>query len=120
MELAAVSDPDAVPDAVAAVFGVTQQPGASLAESIAEAMEGKTQLLVFDNCEHLRDAAAELIDTILARSTTVRILATSREGLTSPTSTCGLSHRWTSMPESALRQWISSSIAPGLWSQTSS
>jgi hypothetical protein len=82
LELAAVSDPDAVPDAVAAVFGVTQQPGTSLAESIAEAMEGKTQLLVLDNCEHLRDAAAELIDTILARSTTVRILATSREGLT--------------------------------------
>ena len=82
LELAAVSDPDAVPDSVAAVFGVTQQPGTSLAESIAEAMEGKTQLLVFDNCEHLRDAAAELIDTILARSTTVRILATSREGLT--------------------------------------
>lgn len=82
LELATVSDPDAVPDAVAAVFGVTQQPGSSLVESIAEAMEGKTQLLVFDNCEHLRDAAAELIDTILARSTTVRILATSREGLT--------------------------------------
>lgn len=82
LELASVSDPDAVPDAVAAVLGVTQQPGASLAESIAEAMEGKTQLLVFDNCEHLRDAAAELIDTILVRSTALRILATSREGLT--------------------------------------
>jgi len=44
-------------------------------------MEGKTQLLVVDNCEHLRDAAAEVIETILARSTTVRVLATSREGL---------------------------------------
>jgi predicted ATPase len=37
--------------------------------------------LVVDNCEHVRDAAAELIDAVLARSTTVRILATSREGL---------------------------------------
>jgi predicted ATPase len=81
LELAAVSDPDVVPDAVAAVFGVTQRPGTSMAESIAEAMEGKTQLLVVDNCEHLRDAAAEVIDTILARSATVHILATSREGL---------------------------------------
>ena len=52
-----------------------------MAESIAEAIEGKTRLLVLDNCEHVRDAAAELIDTILARSTAVRILATSREGL---------------------------------------
>ena len=81
LELAAVSDPDAVPDAIAAVFGVTQRPGTSMAESVAEAMEGKTQLLVVDNCEHLRDAAAEVIETILARSSTVHILATSREGL---------------------------------------
>src|SRR5271155_485295 len=34
-ELAAVSDPAAVPDAVAAVLGITQQPGRSVAESVA-------------------------------------------------------------------------------------
>lgn len=81
LELAAVADPAAVPDAIAAVFNVTQQPGVSMVESVAEAMEGKTQLLVIDNCEHVRDAAAEVIDTILARSPTVRVLATSREDL---------------------------------------
>ena len=43
-----------------------------MAESVAEAVEGKTQLLIVDNCEHLRDAAAELIDAILERSTAVR------------------------------------------------
>jgi predicted ATPase len=37
--------------------------------------------LVFDNCEHVLDAAADLIEAILARSATVKILATSREGL---------------------------------------
>ena len=36
---------------------------------------------MFDNCEHVRDAAADLIEAILAHSATVRILATSREGL---------------------------------------
>lgn len=81
LELATVSDPDAVPNAIACVLGVTQQPGSSISESIAEAMEGKTQLLVVDNCEHLRDAVAGLVDTILARARTARILATSREGL---------------------------------------
>ena len=80
-ELAAVTDPAAVPDAVAAVLGITQQPGTTLADVVATAQEGRRRLLIFDNCEHLRDAAADLIETILAHSSTVTILATSREGL---------------------------------------
>jgi predicted ATPase len=83
-ELAAVTDPAAVPDAVAAVLGITQQPGKSVSESVAAALEGRIRLLVIDNCEHLLDAAADLIEAILAHSATVRILATSREGLTIP------------------------------------
>jgi predicted ATPase len=83
-ELAAVSDPAAVPDAVAAVLGITQQPGKSVAESIAAALEGRVRLLVFDNCEHLLDAAADLIEAILAASAATKIMATSREGLGVP------------------------------------
>ncbi len=80
-ELAAVADPAAVPDAVAAVLGITQQPGKSVSESVAAAQEGRVRLLVFDNCEHVRDAAADLVEAILAHSATVKVLATSREGL---------------------------------------
>ena len=80
-ELAAVSDPAAVPDAVAAVLGITQQPGKSVSESVAAALEGRVRLLVFDNCEHVHDAAADLVETVLAQSATVKVLATSREGL---------------------------------------
>jgi predicted ATPase len=80
-ELAAVTDPAAVPDAVAAVLGITQQPGKTVGESVAAALEGRLRLLAFDNCEHVRDAAADLVEEILAHSATVRILATSREGL---------------------------------------
>jgi predicted ATPase len=80
-ELAAVADPGAVPDAVAAVLGITQQPGKSVASSVAAALEGRVRLLVFDNCEHVLDAAADLIEAILAASATVKILVTSREGL---------------------------------------
>ena len=75
------TDPAAVPDAVAAVLGITQQPGMSVASSVASALEGRSRLLVFDNCEHVLDAAADMIEAILARSATVKILATSREGL---------------------------------------
>jgi predicted ATPase len=80
-ELAALADPAAVPDAVAAVLGTTQQPGKSISDSVAAAVEGRVRLLVFDNCEHVVDAAADLIDAIIAHSSTVKILATSREGL---------------------------------------
>lgn len=80
-EFAAVTDPAAVPDAVAAVLGVTQQPGKSVADSVADALNGRVRLLVFDNCEHVVDSVADLVETILAASSTVVILATSREGL---------------------------------------
>lgn len=80
-ELAAVADPAAVPNAVAAVLGITPQPGKSVADSVAAALEGRVRLLLFDNCEHVRDVTADLVEAILAQSSTVRILATSREGL---------------------------------------
>ncbi|MFZ0903573.1 MAG: adenylate/guanylate cyclase domain-containing protein [Mycobacterium sp.] len=80
-ELAAVTDPAAVPDAVAAVLGITQQPGKTVTESVASALEGRSRLLVFDNCEHVLDAAADLIEAILAASATTKVVATSREGL---------------------------------------
>ena len=80
-ELAVVADPVAVPDAVAGVLGIIQQPGKSMSESVAAALEGRVRLLVVDNCEHVLNAAADLIETILAQSETVKILVTSREGL---------------------------------------
>lgn len=80
-ELAAVTDPAAVPDAVAAVLGITPQPGMSISESVAAAVRGTIRLLVIDNCEHVREAAADLVETILAQSVKVKVLATSREGL---------------------------------------
>ena len=66
-ELAAVADPAAVPDAVAAVLGITQQPGKSVSESVAAALEGRVRLLVFDNCEHVVDSVADLVEAILGR-----------------------------------------------------
>ena len=80
-ELAAVADPAAVPDAVAAVLGITQQRGKTVSESVASALEGRSRLLMFDNCEHVVDSVADLIEAILATSTTVKVLATSREGI---------------------------------------
>jgi predicted ATPase/class 3 adenylate cyclase len=81
VELAAVSDPGAVPDVVAAVMGVIPQPGLSVTQSVASALEGRRRLLIVDNCEQVLDAVAELVSQILVGSATVKVLATSREPL---------------------------------------
>ena len=81
IELAPVGNAAAVPDAVAAVLGIIQQPSMTLAQSVAAASEGRSRLLVFDNCEHVLDAAADLIEAVIGASAVVKILATSREGL---------------------------------------
>jgi predicted ATPase/class 3 adenylate cyclase len=80
-ELAAVNNPAAVPEATAEVMGIAQLPGKTVAESVAAALEGRVRLMVIDNCEHVLDAAANLIEAILTQSATVRVLATSREAL---------------------------------------
>ena len=81
VELAPVGDPAALPDAVATALGVTGQMGMSVAESLAVALSGRRLLIVLDNCEHLLDAAADLVEVILTRTTSVSVLATSREAL---------------------------------------
>ena len=81
IELAPVGDANAVPEAAAAALGINRQPGLSVADSVATALEGRSRLLILDNCEHVLDAAADLVEAILERSPTVSILATSREGL---------------------------------------
>jgi predicted ATPase len=81
VELAPVGDPAAVADAVAAALGVTPRAGSSVADSVAVALSGRQMLVVVDNCEHVLEAAAEVVETILARTRAVKVLATSREGL---------------------------------------
>ena len=48
---------------------------------ILEVLAEKQVLLLFDNCEHVIDLAAQTASSILARTKQVRILATSREPL---------------------------------------
>jgi len=81
VELAQVDDPALVPTAVAVVLGVREQPGMSLADSLAAVMGGRHVLLVLDNCEHVIDAVAGLCDMLLRAGDDLRVLATSREPL---------------------------------------
>ena len=76
----APTDTDAVDHAVADVLGAQPQPGRSIADSIAGSLAG-TQMLVLDNCEHVVDASARLVEHLLRNCPDVTVLATSREPL---------------------------------------
>ena len=76
-----ISDPALLETAVAKVLGVRQDATAQLADSIIHALKRKHALLIFDNCEHVLDSAAELVDDVLHNCPNVRILATSRQAL---------------------------------------
>jgi predicted ATPase/DNA-binding CsgD family transcriptional regulator/Tfp pilus assembly protein PilF len=84
VELAPLSDPELVAQAVASVLGVREEPGQPLAEALSGHLEAKEILLVLDNCEHLIEASASLAAALLARCPDLRVLATSRETLRVP------------------------------------
>ena len=84
VELASISDPDLVPQAVAQVLRVQETPGRSLTEAIADDLRDLEILLVLDNCEHLVGTCALLADALLRSCPELRILVTSREALGVP------------------------------------
>lgn len=81
VELAPLSGGELVPRVVAGVLGVLERPGQPLTDTLVEALRGKDVLLVMDNCEHLVEAAAGLVDVLLGSCPRLRVLATSREAL---------------------------------------
>jgi len=81
VELAPVQDPTLVPQAVASALDVREQPDRSLTETLSDYLKARQVLLLLDNCEHLIEACARFVDTLLSSCERLRILATSREAL---------------------------------------
>ena len=83
VELAALTDEKLLAPTVADALGVRHQQGQrSTPQMLADYLADKRLLLVLDNCEHLLDPCAVLTSRLLRATTGVRILATSRQGLT--------------------------------------
>jgi predicted ATPase/class 3 adenylate cyclase/DNA-binding winged helix-turn-helix (wHTH) protein len=80
-EFAPIADPAAVWEAVAACLRVEPLPGRALDESVLDYLAAKRLLLVLDNCEHVLDAVARVVDAIEQRCPHMSMLVTSREGL---------------------------------------
>lgn len=84
VELAGVASSTDVERAVADVLQVKEAPGLSLSNAIVRSLDRPDGLLVIDNCEHVIDGAAALVDEIVSSSLDVTVLCTSREGLGVP------------------------------------
>lgn len=80
-----------VAELVAAALGVRdetssppQVPVSGLADRLADALRGRRLLLILDNCEHLVEEAAALVELLLRTAPAVRVLATGQESLALP------------------------------------
>jgi non-specific serine/threonine protein kinase len=81
VELAQLTDPELVVQAVAAALNVREVPGQALLGTLCTALQEKRLLLILDNCEHLVDSCARLANALLQSCRGLHILATSREAL---------------------------------------
>ena len=81
VELSSVSDPAGVETAVAHAFGVVEEAGMPLRQTLAAHVAPRRMLLILDGCEHLIDACARLADSLLRAAPDLRIVATSCEPL---------------------------------------
>jgi predicted ATPase len=84
VDLSAVTDPALVVGTLARTFEIFDEPGRPIVDSVCAWLRSRRLLIVLDNCEHVIGAAAELADAILAGTTQVQMLATSREVLDVP------------------------------------
>jgi predicted ATPase len=83
VELASLADASLVTQTMAATLGIPSA-GRPPDEVLTEFLRNRQALLVLDNCEHVIDACAEIVDRLLRSCSGVRVLATSRERLDVP------------------------------------
>jgi len=83
VELAALRDPALLPQYLAAALKLREQPGQPLLETLVTHLQQR-MLLIFDNCEHLVAAVADLLLKLLNTCAKLRVLTTSREVLKIP------------------------------------
>jgi predicted ATPase/DNA-binding SARP family transcriptional activator len=87
VRLASVNTGDQVPVAVADALGMPMDGAVAtrdLRDRLISFLARRRMLLLVDNCEHVVDAAAALIDAVLSRCPGVTVIATSREALAIP------------------------------------
>ena len=84
VELASLSDPALLPNAVAQALDVKMAGQGAALDQLVAGMAPRTALLVLDNCEHLLDTVAAMVQAVIQRAPGITVLATSQESLRLP------------------------------------
>ncbi len=84
VDLAPITDPELVPVTVARTLGLPDQPGRSTMDTLTRFLADRQMLVVLDNCEHLLDASAALVNALLGAAAGLTLLTTSREPIGVP------------------------------------
>ena len=120
IDLAPLAEPELVAQAVAAPLGVRAETGDSVQGPLLDFLRSRRLLLVIDNCEHLVDACARLVEAILRACPEVSIWRPAASRCTSRARPPGACPRWPSPRPCAcspiapwlLQDWTSPAPAP--------
>lgn len=81
VDLAPVRHPDQILATVASALGFRLTPDGFPIDDLSRALQPRRTVLLLDNCEHVLNAVADLVSTLLARCPHLQVLATSRAPL---------------------------------------
>jgi predicted ATPase/class 3 adenylate cyclase/Tfp pilus assembly protein PilF len=84
VDFAVLPEPSLIWQSIASVLAVREEPNRSLTQTLIDFLRSKRLLLLFDNCEHLISACAQVVGMLLQVCPQLQILATSREPLGIP------------------------------------
>jgi predicted ATPase/class 3 adenylate cyclase len=80
VDLSSVAEPEQVRDMLGTALGLAPGEAGDLSLTLP-LLQAQAALVILDNCEHVLDASAELVDAVLDSCADVAVLATSREPL---------------------------------------
>jgi len=81
VELAAISDAALVPGAVTTALHIDTSSAKTPVEAMVSRLRNQDLLLLLDNCEHVIDAVATMVEALIAAAPKVRVLISSQEPL---------------------------------------
>ncbi|MFT5113070.1 MAG: putative ATPase/class 3 adenylate cyclase [Parasphingorhabdus sp.] len=81
IELAPIANTDLVAHAIAGVFGLREELGRPMVDTLVDQLKGFKTLLIVDNCEQVLTGVAKTLQQLLEHCPQLRVLATSRESL---------------------------------------
>ncbi len=83
-DLSGLDDPALIPSQVAGAIEIEGVTAGLTLDGLRRFLSARRLLLVLDNCEHLVDGCARLVDALLRAGPELTVLTTSREALGSP------------------------------------